>query len=83
MNEANFETQKANVGARRKDLKGRSVYVPALDAHGTVHEQNHLGQITAVRIDGKIINVIDEIVELVPTIWELVKTILRKLNINI
>lgn len=65
----------------RVDLTGKRVYIPRLDKVGRVVSQLPSGEIEKVKVNGKTIDVINEIIELIPTVWDLIKVILQRLKL--
>lgn len=67
----------------RKSLIGTKVFIPKLDKYGTVISQTDDGSIEEVKIGDKIINVLEDIVEVAPTVVSILRGLLMLFGIRI
>lgn len=75
------EATKTDTATFRQDMIGKKVYIPRIDKIGVVVKQRQTGEIEEVKVEGEIINVINDIVEKLPQIWNILLTLLKLLKI--
>jgi len=64
----------------RKTLIGKKVYIPKLDQEGIVVSQLPTGEIEKVKIGDRIVDVLEDVVEIIPTLITVLKSIFKLLG---